>query len=324
MAGGFAWLSRISRFPIIPDLPWPPATSANLACRSGTAETAVWFRGRPDRKIRMSDSTCSHGELVLSLFPGLDLLGRAFRESGFCVVTGPDVLWGTRIEDFDAKGLAGRFDGIIGGPPCQDFSSARRSKPSGEGVRLLGEYLRVVTELQPTWFLLENVPRVPDVRLDGYTVQRLDIWDLECGGTQLRARHIQFGHLRGWIIRPRRLKVTDRGSVRPTRAQPAAMARYRRGGDFRRHCLAQGLPGSLRLPGLSRGFLWSAVGNGVPLTMGRVLAESVAQAGPRDPSIDCRCGCGRPVTGRQDATAACRKRIERERRGLRRCVVTWP
>lgn len=32
--------------------------------------------------------------LVLSLFPGFDLLGRAFEEEGFTIVRGPDKIWG--------------------------------------------------------------------------------------------------------------------------------------------------------------------------------------------------------------------------------------
>jgi hypothetical protein len=33
--------------------------------------------------------------LVLSLFPGIGLLDMAFEEEGFCVVRGPDLLWGS-------------------------------------------------------------------------------------------------------------------------------------------------------------------------------------------------------------------------------------
>ncbi len=32
--------------------------------------------------------------LILSIFPGVGLLDRAFEECGFCVVRGPDLLWG--------------------------------------------------------------------------------------------------------------------------------------------------------------------------------------------------------------------------------------
>jgi len=55
-------------------------------------------------------------QLVLSLFPGIGLLDSAFEEVGFCVVRGPDLLWGGDIVRFHPP--AGRFDGVIGGPPC--------------------------------------------------------------------------------------------------------------------------------------------------------------------------------------------------------------
>ena len=64
-------------------------------------------------------------ETVLSLFPGLDLMGTAFAEKGFCVFRGPDPLYNSRIEDFHVP--AGVVTGIIAGPPCQDFSKARRA-----------------------------------------------------------------------------------------------------------------------------------------------------------------------------------------------------
>lgn len=45
-----------------------------------------------------SSSNCDPPEetprLILSLFPGIGLLDRAFEECGFCVVRGPDILWG--------------------------------------------------------------------------------------------------------------------------------------------------------------------------------------------------------------------------------------
>ncbi len=58
--------------------------------------------------------------LVLSLFPGIGLLDRAFEEEGFTVVRGPDLLWGGNIKRFHPP--PARFDGVIGGSPCQCFS----------------------------------------------------------------------------------------------------------------------------------------------------------------------------------------------------------
>lgn len=40
-------------------------------------------------------------QLVLSLFPGIGLLDMAFEQEGFCVVRGPDVLWGGDVRKTD-------------------------------------------------------------------------------------------------------------------------------------------------------------------------------------------------------------------------------
>ncbi len=60
---------------------------------------------------------------VLSLFPGIGLLDRAFEEIGFAVVRGPDLLWGDDITDFHPQPSC--YAGIIGGPPCQAFRVLR-------------------------------------------------------------------------------------------------------------------------------------------------------------------------------------------------------
>jgi DNA (cytosine-5)-methyltransferase 1 len=259
-------------------------------------------------------------QLVLSLFPGIDLLGAAFRQAGFCVVSGPDLITGGLIEDF--RGILGRFDGIIAGPPCQDFSAARRAvPPTGNGVHCLRQLLRVIGECQPTWWLVENVPGVPDLAVEDYAVQRLDVTDAEFSGRQLRRRHIQFGHRLGWIIRPERRQLSH-----TRRVAPAVMASdaHRVTRSFAEHCRLQGFDRPVTLPGWSRAARFAAVGNGVPLSIGRALAAAVLVSGPRDPAgTDCVCGCGRRVTppGQSHATAACRKRMER-RRKERRCVVT--
>ena len=48
--------------------------------------------------------------------------------------------------------------GIIGGPPCQDFSIAgTRQGIGGERGKISSAYCRVITELQPAFFVFENV-----------------------------------------------------------------------------------------------------------------------------------------------------------------------
>jgi len=136
-------------------------------------------------------------QLLLSLFPGIDLLGRGFEAEGFCVVRGPDLIYGGDVRSFDAP--AGRFDGVIGGSPCPDFSRARRSPPTGYGLSMLAQFERIVFAASPAWWLLENVPSVPDVRIAGYSWQRIDLDARECGLEQFRLRHFQFGHRLGHV-----------------------------------------------------------------------------------------------------------------------------
>ena len=98
-------------------------------------------------------------QLVLSLFPGIGLLDRAFEEEGFVIVRGPDLLWGGEIKTFHPP--AGKFDGVIGGPPCQIFSVMKRLNPraGGKHGNLIPEFERCVIEAQPAWCLMENVWR---------------------------------------------------------------------------------------------------------------------------------------------------------------------
>lgn len=262
-------------------------------------------------------------QLVLSLFPGIDLLGRGFEAEGFSVVRGPDLIWGADVRGFHVPG--GKFDGIIAGSPCQDFSKARRSAPTGEGVELLIEFLRIVTEAQPSWFLLENVPSVPNVQVEGYTVQRLDLDARECGMRQRRRRHFQFGSRDGAALVTVRAVTVSAQSQKTCLATEGTRKDRREFADF---CELQGLPRDFDLPGWSREFKYRAVGNGVAIPMARTLARAVrdtAIAGKAWSLTDvrlCACLCGRILKGKQRAaTDACRKRLERSRREPRATVT---
>lgn len=247
--------------------------------------------------------------LVLSLFPGIDLFGRGFEDEGFCIVRGPDVLWGGDIRRFHPP--AGRFEGIIGGSPCQDFSRARRAPPSGEGLELLGEFIRVVEVARPEWFLLENVPTVPTVTVPGYRVQRLDLDARECGLRQRRLRHFQFGSADGKVIIVQRVLPLAGANEKTCMATEGRRQHRRTWADF---CELQGLPGGFHLPGMTKAARYAAVGNGVALPVARVLADAIKRAVPWHTVRLCACGCGRRLTPKQTAaTPACRKRLERRR-----------
>lgn len=258
--------------------------------------------------------------LVLSIFPGIDLLGRGFEREGFCVVRGPDHLWGGDIVDFHA--LPGRFDGVIGGSPCQDFSKARRAAPTGYGLEMLRQFCRVVAEAAPSWFVLENVPGVPDISVPGYVVQRLDLRADEFGHCQRRVRHYQFGSVTGrGLVIPRvgRCAVTARAVLASEASHPGRR-------DWASFCALQGFE-PLALDALTLSARYRAVGNGVPLGVSVALARAIKSwcdapgvTGPGSVTIDvsrypCRCGCGRLVLREGVAAGpACRKRLERRRR----------
>jgi DNA (cytosine-5)-methyltransferase 1 len=232
--------------------------------------------------------------LLLSLFPGIGLLDLAFEDAGFCVVRGPDVLWGGDIRAFSAP--AGRFDGIIGGPPCQAFSRLRHLvEANGYEVaqNLIPEFERVVTDAQPAWFLMENVPAAPQPVIDGYAVAHCVVNNRWFGGEQHRVRRFSFGVRGGNAVDLRRWLDVD--ALEPHASSPAVCASggikpgIPKDNHLRAKYLgwktASALTESLRLQGLPPNYLDHApftlagkhkvIGNGVPLPMGRALANAV-------------------------------------------------
>ncbi|HYI49625.1 MAG TPA: DNA cytosine methyltransferase [Allosphingosinicella sp.] len=56
------------------------------------------------------------------------------------------------------RALAGvEIDGIVGGPPCQGFSSIGRRNPEDVRRQLLYRYFLLVAEVRPSFFVMENV-----------------------------------------------------------------------------------------------------------------------------------------------------------------------
>ena len=211
----------------------------------------------------------------------------------------------------DFHPLAGRFDGVVAGSPCQDFSTLRRTPPTGNGRAMLTEFRRCVEEAQPDWFVLENVPGVPDLPIDGYAMQRFDLRASECGLSQQRLRHFQFGSRRGMVL------VLDRSERQPVTASACTASEARRAGrrGWVEFCAAMGLPSGFELPAFTLSARYAAVGNGVPIPMARFVARAIRDHQyPADLVRLCICGCGRRVSGKQRAaTPACRKREQRKR-----------
>ena len=117
---------------------------------------------------------------VLDLFCGCGGLSYGLEQTGrFAVTAGIDLL-PDRIETFranhlhatgikadirefgpqDLRQLAMDPDVVVGGPPCQGFSSIRPFRTLTEGDprnSLVEEFVLVIAELRPRWFVFENV-----------------------------------------------------------------------------------------------------------------------------------------------------------------------
>jgi DNA (cytosine-5)-methyltransferase 1 len=255
--------------------------------------------------------------LILSLFPGLGLLDRAFETEGFCVVRGPDLLWGSDIRGWHPPRAV--FDGVIGGDPCQAHSTlGNLVRAKGLEPRfgdLTPELVRVIEEARPLWFLRENVLRAPEPKPAGYEVTSFILDNTWLGEAQRRRRRFWFGwwgsrgpapNLRQWIPGVALELVSD--SHRQAVCADSRAVPVRLGGSGKVKCspvmaghggnrahdgkrsqpLRCSLGDMLELQGLPRDFLDASpftmqakrelIGNGVPLPMGRAVARAVRLA----------------------------------------------
>jgi DNA (cytosine-5)-methyltransferase 1 len=232
--------------------------------------------------------------LVLSIFPGIDLLGMAFEQEGFCIVRGPDLLWGGDIKTFHPP--AGVFEGVIGGPPCQAFSDMR-FLTRREHENLIPEFERVVRETQPMWFLMENVIKAPEPVVPGCFVKSVIVSIRLLGEIQDRKRRFSFGTNTGRSLMIASValermdyseavtsSIRERGVAIDRRRVP--MPDGRRPGPnhgvripVSRMAELQGLPGDFfdGTP-FNESAKRQMIGNGVPLPMGRAVAKAVKRA----------------------------------------------
>jgi DNA (cytosine-5)-methyltransferase 1 len=117
---------------------------------------------------------------AIDLFCGAGGLSLGFEDAGYEILLGNDSdqhagatfsalhprakFLLSQIENLDAHALLsaanlgpGQLDCLIGGPPCQGFSTAGGRDGSDPRNRLIFEYLAIVRDILPRWFLFENV-----------------------------------------------------------------------------------------------------------------------------------------------------------------------
>lgn len=116
-------------------------------------------------------------DAVISLFSGAGGFSYGFSSAGLKPLCGAEVdkqacatyeeNVGSPCHEVDLASVAPGFfkeflEGaqpfaIIGGPPCQGFSTAGPRNASDARNRLIFNYLRIVDEVRPRWFVFENV-----------------------------------------------------------------------------------------------------------------------------------------------------------------------
>lgn len=112
---------------------------------------------------------------LISLFAGAGGLDKGFQNAGFKIPWANEFdksIWETYIFNHSGVYLDKRciteipfsdipceFDGIIGGPPCQSWSLAGAMRGANDDRgKLFFDYIKILENKQPKFFLVENVP----------------------------------------------------------------------------------------------------------------------------------------------------------------------
>lgn len=160
---------------------------------------------------------------VVDLFCGCGGLSLGFEKAGMDVVAGFDN-WSealnvyrnnfshpairtdlSNVDESVEKIRSFTPDMIIGGPPCQDFSSAgKRNEDNGRGD-LTVCYAQIISRITPQWFVMENVERILKTkklqealtifRAAGYGLTYMVLNAALCGVPQKRKRFVMIGKL---------------------------------------------------------------------------------------------------------------------------------
>lgn len=160
---------------------------------------------------------------TVDLFCGCGGMSLGFGEAGYEIAVGMDN-WDKALEVYranfshpamkvDLKDVEGSVETIlpyapeviIGGPPCQDFSSAgKRNENNGRGD-LTVCYAKIISMVKPKWFVMENVARIAKTqklaesieifREAGYGLSQFILDASYCGVPQSRKRFFLTGSL---------------------------------------------------------------------------------------------------------------------------------
>jgi DNA (cytosine-5)-methyltransferase 1 len=96
---------------------------------------------------------------------------------------------------------------IIGGPPCQDFSSAGKRDENLGRADLTISFTNIISFIRPKWFVMENVDRIVKsqvlktvlntLKISKYGLTSIVLNASYCGVPQARKRYFLIGELNG-------------------------------------------------------------------------------------------------------------------------------
>ena len=158
---------------------------------------------------------------TLDIFCGCGGMSLGFQNAGFSIIGAFDN-WKPAVDVYnknfaceacltDVYDLTSKYlnafspDVIIGGPPCQDYSSAGKLNENGGRAGLTLTFAKLVCEVMPSWFVMENVDRIvqsrtlgealPLFRNAGYGLTKIILDASLCGVPQKRKRFFLIGHI---------------------------------------------------------------------------------------------------------------------------------
>lgn len=163
---------------------------------------------------------------VIDLFSGCGGFSLGLKEAGFDIVAAYDN-WNPaiqiykdnfshpiynidlgKIEEIELKRMKNlNPDVIVGGPPCQDYSSAGKRDESGGRANLTISFAEIISNVRPQYFIMENVHNLPKFKTlekakqifkrANYGLTEIVLDASYYGVPQIRKRYFLVGELNG-------------------------------------------------------------------------------------------------------------------------------
>lgn len=161
---------------------------------------------------------------TVDLFAGCGGLSLGFQNAGFDIVAAFDSwlpaikvyrenfqhpIFEEDLSESNVNSFIARLNPemVIGGPPCQDFSSAGKRDEGLGRADLTFTFANIISHVKPPWFVMENVERITKSRVlekaleifegSGYGLTSLILNASYCGVPQTRKRYFLIGEFDG-------------------------------------------------------------------------------------------------------------------------------